>query len=215
MTDLKRTLRLRFLTGLAILVPLVVTGYLLWGFFAFVDGWLSPLYDTILGRHVPGLGFLTTVALIFVVGTIATVGVGKRILLLAEQALLQIPFVKHIYSAVKQLARVFSPGGAAAFTECVLVEHPRKGEFSFGFLTGEFTLAHPGGEGEPLVTVYIPTNNLYLGDVVLVRREDVIRTHLSVQEGIRIILSGGTAVPEEIRVRLAMGILLPRGGRSA
>ncbi len=215
MTDLKRNLRLRFLTGLALLVPLAVTGYLLWGVFAFVDGWLSPLYDRFLGRHIPGLGFLTTVALIFVMGTIATVGVGRRILHWAETALLQIPIAKHIYSTVKQLTAVFSPDGAASFTECVLVEHPRKGAYSVGFLTGELTLTHPGGEGERLVAVYVPTNNLYLGDVLLIRREDVIRTPLSVQQGIRIILSGGTAVPPEIRTHLTVGLPLRREGRSA
>jgi uncharacterized membrane protein len=103
---------------------------------------------------------------------------------------------------VKQLLNAFSPDNQVAFKEFVLVPHGEKGSYSFGFLTGEVALQRGSGETEPLVAVYVPTNHLYLGDIVLVRREDIIRTRLTIPQGIQIVLSGGISIPQILRQRL-------------
>jgi uncharacterized membrane protein len=99
----------------------------------------------------------------------------------------------------------FSPERRSSFKEVVLVQHPREGTYAFGFVTSEILLETPHGKRE-MVTVFVPTNNLYLGDVVVIPRDDVIPTALGVEEGLRIILSAGTATPTRLpRVSLSAG----------
>src|SRR5215475_3469308 len=103
--------------------------------------------------------------------------------------------------------KFFSPGyerlfgrripGLGFLTAVVLAEHPREGEFVFGFVTSEVVVETPAGKRE-MVTVFVPTNNLYLGDVIMLPRKDVITTGLTVEEGIRVILSAGTATPARL-----------------
>lgn len=202
MKQWKATIKVKFLTGFFVILPVLITLYVMVGFFSFVDSFLSPVYDRILLVHIPGLGFFTALLIILLVGIVATNVVGRRILLWWEGLFLRIPIFKHIYSAIKQLLNAFSPDNQVAFKEFVIVEHPRKGEYSFGFLTGEvFLTPDPGPSGKALFAVYIPTNHLYLGDLVLLRREDVIHPGLSIREGIQIILSGGTAIPRTIMAK--------------
>ena len=101
---------------------------------------------------------------------------------------------RSIYPTIKELLASFSPEKRGSFKEVVLAEHPRKGEYVFGFVTSEILVELPEGKRQ-MVTVFIPTNNLYLGDVIVVPREEALATGLSVEEGIRIILSAGTAAP--------------------
>jgi uncharacterized membrane protein len=103
---------------------------------------------------------------------------------------------------VKQLLNAFSPDNLVAFKEFVVIQHGEKGKYSFGFLTGEVALQRGSGETEPLVAVYVPTNHLYLGDIVLVRREDIILTRLTIPQGIQVILSGGISIPQVLRQKL-------------
>jgi uncharacterized membrane protein len=98
---------------------------------------------------------------------------------------------------VKQLLESFSPEKRNSFKSVVLAEHPRKGEFVFGFITSELLVEGPEGKLQ-MVTVFVPTNNLYLGDVIVLPRDDVLATGLSIEEGIRIILSAGTATPPRL-----------------
>ena len=112
--------------------------------------------------------------------------------------MLRVPIFRSIYPSIKQLIEAFSPEKRGGFKEVVLAQHPREGEYVFGFLTGEVEVETPEGKRQ-MVSVFIPTNNLYLGDVVLVGKDEVIRTDLSIEEGIRIILSGGTGTPRRIR----------------
>ncbi|MBI4609085.1 MAG: DUF502 domain-containing protein [Candidatus Rokubacteria bacterium] len=189
--------KVRLLTGFFVTVPAIATSWLLYVFWDKIDDFFSPGYERVFGRRIPGLGFLTAVALMFLMGTIATNVVGRRILSWAEGLLLRVPVFRSVYPSVKQLLQSFSPERRNAFKEVVLAEHPRKGEYVFGFLTGEVLVE--GSEGKrQMVTVFIPTNNLYLGDVVLLPKEEVIPTGLPIEEGIRIILSAGTATPSRL-----------------
>lgn len=194
---MRNWLKLRFITGFFVTVPAIATAWLLYVFWDAIDGFFSPGYERIFGRRIPGLGFLTAVILILVMGTIATNVVGRRILARVERLLTRVPIFRSIYPTIKELFASFSPEKRGSFKEVVLAEHPRKGAFAFGFLTSEFLLEGPEGKRQ-MVTVFVPTNNLYLGDVIVVPRDEAISTGLSVEEGIRIILSAGTASPPRL-----------------
>jgi uncharacterized membrane protein len=190
-------LRRRFITGFFVTVPLVISVAALVWTFRFIDDATRPLSVRVLGREVPGLGVLITAGIILVVGVAATNIVGKRVLQRTEYYLLQVPVFKTIYSPVKQLVAAFSPDNEAGFKKVVLVEDPRRG-LLLGFLTKEFVLDRGRGP-EHVVAVYVPTNHLYLGDIVIYPREQASYPDLSVEEGIRIFLTGGMALPDDVR----------------
>jgi len=190
-------LKVRLIAGFFVTVPAVATSWLLWVFWSRIDDIFGPMYEGIFGRPVPGLGFLTAMAIILLMGTIARNVVGRRVLAWTEGLLYKLPVFGRLYPSVKMLIDAFSPERRNAFKAVVLVQHPREGGYAFGFVTSEVMLETPTGKQE-MVTVFVPTNNLYLGDVIVVPRVDVVATGLSVEEGIRIILSAGTATPARL-----------------
>ncbi|MCX7988645.1 MAG: DUF502 domain-containing protein [Thermodesulfovibrio sp.] len=197
--SIKLTFKRKFIAGLLVTIPIAISIFIFIQLFKIVDGLLGPIYDYIFGKHIAGLGFLTALILIFVVGLISTNVFGKKLLDQIEKLLfLKIPVFKSLYSSIKQLIDAFSPEDKTSFQKFVIVEYPRKGSFVFGFQTKTCALRE-GEDEKKLVAVYIPTNNLYLGEVVLFDPESVIHTDIPVQQGIKIILSGGIAAPEIIR----------------
>jgi uncharacterized membrane protein len=192
-------LRRSFIAGFFVTVPLVVSVAALIWIFRLVDGSLSPMYATWLGREIPGLGLLTTMLIVLLVGAFATNVIGKRVLQRAESYLLRVPVFRTIYAPVKQLVVAFSPDNEYGFKRVVLVEDAARG-FLLGFLTKEFMLE--GGSGvEPMVAVYVPTNHLYLGDVIVCHRDKASYPDITVEQGIRIFLTGGMALPGRVRAR--------------
>jgi uncharacterized membrane protein len=202
MTSIRRTLQIKFVTGLLVIVPIAVTVWTFYALFNFVDGLLAPVIADQLRREIPGLGLLVAVLLVLLMGFFAANVVGQRILGWMDKLLYRIPIFRSVYSAVQQLLHAFSPDNQVAFKEFVLVPSGEKGAYSFGFLTGEVALQRISGETEPLVAVYVPTNHLYLGDIVLVRPEAIIRTRLTIPQGIQIVLSGGISIPQILRQKL-------------
>ncbi len=192
MTRLRRV----FLTGIVVTVPLIVSLVALIWIFQVMDGVATPISTSVLGREVPGLGVLITAGTVLLVGAVATNVIGRRVLQTAEGWLLHVPVFKTIYAPVKQLVAAFSPDNDAGFKKVVIVEDPRRGVV-LGFLTREFTLDRGQGP-EAFVAVYLPTNHLYLGDVVICPHAQAFYPDLSVEEGIRIFLTGGMALPEKI-----------------
>ena len=190
-------LRRRFLTGFFVTVPLFISVAALIWIFGIVDGLTTPLYDRLLGRRIPGLGTLTTAVAILMVGVLATNVIGKRLLQRAEALLLRVPVFRTIYAPVKQLVIAFSPDNESGFKRVVLLEDAKRG-FTMGFLTKEFTVERGRG-AEALLAVYVPTNHLYLGDIVICERERAMYPDISVEEGVRIFLTGGMAFPPTVR----------------
>jgi len=135
--------------------------------------------------------------IIFIMGLIARNVFGRRVLARIEMLFDHVPIFRSIYPSVKQLLESFSPQKRNSFKAVVLAEHPRKGEYVFGFVTSELLIEGVEGKRQ-MVTVFVPTNNLYLGDVIVVPKEDTLPTGLTVEEGIRIILSAGTATPSRL-----------------
>jgi uncharacterized membrane protein len=190
-------LRRSFLTGLVVTVPLFITVVTLVWTFRFIDGVARPASMYFFGREVPGLGVLTTVAFIMFAGAIATNVIGRRILQRGEGWLLNVPLFKTVYAPVKQLVAAFSPDSESGFKKVVIVDDARRG-LVLGFLTREFTIDRGAGP-EPMIAVYVPTNHLYLGDVAIYPRTQAFFPDVSVEEGIRIFLTGGMALPQAVK----------------
>ncbi|KAH9762337.1 protein CONTINUOUS VASCULAR RING 1 [Citrus sinensis] len=212
----------KFMTGCVILFPIAVTFYITWWFIHFVDGFFSPIYAQ-LGIDIFGLGFITSVTFIFLIGVFMSSWLGASVLSLGEWFIKRMPFVRHIYNASKQISAAISPGmysvfnlpyyisvgrqfifcitfvitdqNTQAFKEVAIIRHPRIGEYAFGFITSSVVLQNYSGE-EELCCVYVPTNHLYIGDIFLINTKDVIRPNLSVREGIEIVVSGGMSMPQ-------------------
>src|SRR6185369_2518115 len=118
---------------------------------------------------------------------------GRRLLQRGEEILLRVPVFRTIYAPVKQLVIAFSPDNESGFKRVVLIDRAARG-YTIGFLTKEFTVDRGAGR-EALMAVYVPTNHLYLGDIVICRRDAALFPDISVEEGIRIFLTGGMALP--------------------
>src|SRR6476620_1520171 len=192
-------LRRSFIAGFFVTVPLVISVATLVWIFRVIDGFVGPFYEAWLGRPVPGLGILTTSLLVLMVGALATNVIGKRLLQKTEGYLLRVPVFRTIYAPVKQLVVAFSPDNEYGFKRVVLIEEPARG-FVMGFLTKEFTVDRGQGP-EPLIAVYVPTNHLYLGDVIICARENASFPDITVEQGIRIFLTGGMALSSRVRAR--------------
>jgi uncharacterized membrane protein len=196
-------LRRSFIAGFFVTVPLFISVAALLWLFRLVDGFVGPVYNKYLveyfHRTVPGLGLLTTALAVVLVGAIATNVVGKRLLQRAERLLLHVPLFRSIYAPVKQLVVAFSPDNEHGFKRVVLIEDSVRG-LVLGFLTREFTIDRGQGP-EPMVAVYVPTNHLYLGDIVIAPRDRASYPDITVEEGIRIFLTGGMGLAERLRAR--------------
>jgi uncharacterized membrane protein len=190
-------LRRSFIAGLFVTVPLVVSVVAIVWMFRFADTLTSGLGERVIGTRVPGLGLLTTAVIVLAVGAIATNMIGRRLLDRTESILLQIPLFKTVYAPVRQLISAFSPDNEFGFKRMVLVDDAARG-FLLGFLTKEFTVDRGRGP-ETLLAVYVPTNHLYLGDVIVVPLARASFPEISVEEGIRVFLTGGMGLPDRMR----------------
>ncbi|KAL5558062.1 hypothetical protein UlMin_034273 [Ulmus minor] len=185
----------KFMTGCVILLPMAITFYVTWGFIRFVDGFFSPIYNH-LGINIFGLGFVTSITFIFLVGVFMSSWLGASVLTLGEWFIKKMPLVSYIYAASKQISAAISPDqNSNAFKEVAIISHPRMGEYAFGFITSSVILQRSAGD-EELCCVYVPSNHLYIGDIFLIGSKDILRPNLSVREGIEIVISGGLSIPQ-------------------
>ncbi|OGP80041.1 MAG: hypothetical protein A2Z13_09285 [Deltaproteobacteria bacterium RBG_16_64_85] len=196
--DLKKS----FITGVFVLGPLVLSIAILIWFFEKVDALFSPVIDGILGvaipgsAHIPGTGILAGLAIILLVGHFAPNVVGKRVLDALDNLINRIPGYRTIYATIKQLTNAFSPDSTSSFKEVLLVEYPKENSYALGFRTETVEK-----NGKRLAVVFVPTNNLYLGEVLFIPEEEAQRLDLTVEQAVRILVSGGIASPKEISFR--------------
>jgi len=191
-------LRRYFISGFFTLIPLGLSVLVVWTFVSAVDATLAPPVDAALGFHLPGIGLIAAAILILGTGVLASHVVGEHVLKLAEDLLVRIPVFKWVYGTIKQMTEAFSPANKASFKSVVFVEYPRPGVYSLGFATGETTLDLPDGSSKKLTSVYVPTNHVYIGDLIFVPTEQVFPTQLEVQQGIQSALSAGAVMPERV-----------------
>jgi uncharacterized membrane protein len=191
--------------GLLILAPAYLTVYVLLLLFRFMDGIFAPLIDKTLstlldepGMHIPGLGILLTLLVILFLGWLSTGVVGRRIIDGVEGFIRRVPIAKSVYAATKGILEALSHDQADAFKRVVLVEYPRKGTYGIGFVTSSG--ARWGGPlDEELVPVFVPTTpNPTSGYLLLVPPREIIECAVTIEEGIRMVVSGGILQPELI-----------------
>lgn len=197
----KQTFRRYLVTGLLVLVPLVITIWVLATLIGFLDQsllLLPPAWrpDNLLGVHIPGFGVILTVLIVLVTGMIATNILGKRVLLVWEAILARVPVVKSIYYSVKQVSDTLFSDSGNAFRKALLVQYPREGSWTIAFLTGQ-----PGGDvvnhlpGD-FVSVYVPTTpNPTSGFFLMMPKKDVIELDMSVDDALKYIISMGVVTP--------------------
>jgi len=200
MPSVSRIVRNKFIAGLIILIPIVITAKALWWLFHYIDGLARPVSVVLTGREIPGAGFVTTIAVVLVTGILFSARPLRRLLESLEDVLESVPFAGPVYGTIKKvLEGVGSPKARAAFQRFVLARLP--GRTTPGFLTGTFLLRRKDGTVATYGTVYVPTNRKVGLDVVVLPLGDIIETDLSVEDGISVILSVGAAVPAEIAER--------------
>ena len=191
------TLRNKFIAGLVILIPIMLTAKALWWLFTYVDGLAEPIALAIVGKPIAGLGFVLTISIVFLAGFLLSAGPLQRMLHWFEDVIDDVPLVGSVYGTTKKVLAGFGKEDSqSAFQRFVFARLP--GRTTPGFVTGTFTLARADNTVYTLCVVYIPTNHLYVGDVVILPREDVIDTDLSVEDGVSILLSAGASIPAAV-----------------
>jgi len=199
-------LRRYLVAGLLVWVPLGVT--------LLIIGWMVSLMDStllllpepwrpeqLLGVRIPGFGFLLTAIVVIGTGMVAKNLFGRELVSLGERILSHIPVVRSIYSSVKQLAETVFSNSGNSFHRVVLVRYPHRDSWTMGFLTGESAPEVRRRTGRDLVNVFVPTTpNPTSGFFLMVPYEDVIELDMSIDEGLKMLLSIGVVQPKEIRV---------------
>ncbi len=195
-------LRATFGRGLVLIIPLVITVWVLQGLFNAIDGIISPIFDQILYRHIPGLGFITMIVLILIVGLLTRNLFGMALLKGVERMISSIPLARTIYSAMKDLLSAFQSGKKGrSFRQVVLVEYPRRELWTIGFVTNELTFIHAAPIPE-LISVYIPNPpNPTSGMLILVPKDSIRVLDMTVEDGLKLVLSGGIVTPELLSVK--------------
>ena len=187
-----------FVRGLFSLLPIVATVYIVYFLFNLMDRFLGTRIEALAGRKLPGAGIAASVVLIFVAGLIITNVLGGKLFHLGERLVRRLPLVSRIYNAIKQIVDAFSLQGKPVFSQVVLVEYPRQGTYAVGFLTGECRGEVQAKTAARLMNVFIPTTpNPTSGMLILVPEEEVIRLDMTVEEGLKLIVSAGVVAPEE------------------
>jgi uncharacterized membrane protein len=199
-------LRGYFLAGLLVTSPAALTLYLAWMFISFVDtqvaAVLPPRYHpgTYLGFDVPGFGVLVLLVTMTVIGA-ATAGlIGRLLLRWGEGILNRMPVIRGIYGSLKQLFETVLSQKSSAFRQCVLVEYPRKGMWALGFISGVTEGEVQDLTKDEVLNVFVPTTpNPTSGFLLFVPRGEVVLLSMSVEEGIKMVISGGIVVPPDRR----------------
>jgi uncharacterized membrane protein len=207
-----RHLRQTLLTGLVVLLPLFITLWLLTFLFQMVDGTITPWVRRILlltGMPVfaqpaffhymaPVVGVIITVLLVYAAGLLSTNLFGVKLLAGFDALMLRIPVVRAVYGGSKQLLEALNPKGERSFTRVVVVEYPRKGLYTIGFVTRDGAPEFSVFGSEPMASVFLPTTpNPTSGWLVLLPSRDLITLPLTVEEGVKLVVSGGIMVPEK------------------
>jgi uncharacterized membrane protein len=192
-------LRAYFLAGILVTVPLGLTVWILVWIFNGIDSFLQPIIERIFGNDIPGVGFGVTVLLIFIVGIIASNVLGRRFLRYGESWVARVPLANYLYNGIRQIVQAFAAPDKTGFMEVVLVEFPRRGTRTLGFITNET----PDESGKKLLNIFIPTSpNPTSGFLQIIEEDQVIRTKLSVDEALRMVVSGGRVSPQEVSDKL-------------
>ncbi len=185
-------LRRRFLAGVLILTPLVVTGWLFWKIFTSIDELVSPLQERFPIIDWPGVGFVVVVLFILLTGIFAGNLIGRRVIGQGERFVYNLPMIRRVYTAVKQLSEVFLTDRTTVFREVVLIRYPHRDAFALAFVTREGSDFFNELTNQKMLNVFVPTTpNPTSGFLLLIPEDDVIRVPIEVEDGLKMVISGG------------------------
>ena len=194
--------RRTFLAGLLVVVPLWMTYAALKFFFRILDGFFGRLVRQWLGFPIPGLGFVLLLIFVYGIGMVSSNILGRSLVHFGESVLHRIPLVKHIYQASKQMIQTVSRSTSFGFKRVVLVEYPRPGLLAVGFVTN---MVHDERTRGQSLVVFIPTTpNPTSGVFEIVPEREVMECTLSIEDGIKMVMSGGLVLPENFVIRKGM-----------
>ena len=191
--------RNRLVGGTLVVVPLVATILLLKFVFVTLDGFLGPILARFIGFRVPGLGLLVMFVGLYILGAFTANVLGKRIFGFGERILTTVPLVRGIYSSSKLLMESMVSNRDSQFGRVILVEYPRRGLYTLAFVTNENMRQLP--DGDRLAAIFVPTTpNPTSGFMLLVPESDLTATPFSVEEGVKLVVSGGLIAPDQDRI---------------
>ena len=206
-------LRAYFLAGVLVTAPLGLTGLLSWWFIDFVDEKITPLIpdrynpETYLPFGIPGLGLLVLLIAVTLIGALTAGLIGRWLLQTGERVLNRMPVVRSIYSAIKQIFETVLAQQSNAFREAVLVEYPRRGIWAIGFITGTTKGEVQNLTEEETVNIFLPTTpNPTSGFLLFVPKSDVVPLGMSVEEAVKMVISGGIVTPPDRRSKKEQNI---------
>lgn len=189
-------LRGRFIAGVLILAPLAVTGWILYKVFILFDNLIEPLQQRYPIIDVPGLGVIVVIIVVILTGFFAGNFIGRRIIDLGERFLNRIPLIRGIYTTAKEIGQVLLTGKRTVFRRVALVKFPHPGSYAVGFVTNEAQEDFNKLVDHDLVNIFLPTApNPTSGYLLLVPRKDVVLLDMSVEDGLKLVISGGSVVP--------------------
>jgi uncharacterized membrane protein len=193
-----KKLRRYFFAGFLLVLPTALTVYFLWYIFYHIDNILYKYLNEYLHIHIPGAGFLIIVIFITLLGLLATNILGRKILSLWHALLTRTPLINKVYTTIHQISDALLGENKGVFNAVVLVEYPRKGLYSFGFVSNEAEGEIQRKTKETVVAVFVPTTpNPTSGMLVFVPKEDLIILEMSVEEGMKAMISGGIYHPKD------------------
>ncbi len=190
-----KKIRNYFIAGIIVIFPLFVSIYLVWRIFNWLDSLVGEPF-VLVPWDRPGAGIISAIIIIFLTGVLTANLVGKKIVELTDVLFTRLPLIRNIYLAIKQLTDTFAQNDRPSFNRVLMVEYPRKGVWALGFATGE-------SKGEPqvktkqkLLSIFIPTTpNPTSGMLIMAPREHVIFLDMTVEEGLKFVMSGGVVAP--------------------
>ena len=191
-----------FFKGILISAPLIITFYIAWGLIKFFDKKVSPLFGTF-PYEIPGFGLITVFIFFAIIGLITTGLLGRIFSTFFEKILSKMPILRNIYSGLKQLFETILTQKANSFREVVLIKYPREGIWAMGFLTGDTKGEVNRKTKNQMVNIFLPTTpNPTSGFLLFLPKKDIIRFSMTVEDGIKMIISAGMLTPSENQKKL-------------
>jgi uncharacterized membrane protein len=201
-------LRAYFLAGVLVTAPVAVTFYIVWLIVSFIDNRVSQLIparyspENYLPFGIPGLGLVIAIIVLTLIGAVTAGYLGRVVVRLSDAILARMPVVRSIYGATKQIFETVLAHKSTAFRQVCLVEYPRRGIWSLGFVTGTAVGEIQERTSDQVVNVFLPTTpNPTSGFLLLVPTRDLIPLKMSVEDGIKMVISGGIITPRDSRAQ--------------
>ncbi len=201
-------LRNWFFAGVVVATPIAITIWLVWSVVVLIDTQIVPLIpkswnpETYLTFELPGLGIITAVVVLTLLGALVTNLLGQHAVKLGEKLLARVPLVRSIYSILKQVVETIASNDSSSFKEAVLVEYPGKGLWVLGFVTSRTPDPEIAGQLEGIVSVFVPSSpNPAMGQLVYVTPERIRKLDMPVEKAAKLVISFGirSAEPSDIK----------------